>query len=87
MIQGEKILVTGATGNVARPIAESLAKHNDVWCAARSDPAAKADLEKAGLKTVKWELGSANFSAMPDDFTYVVHAAASILTLADDYDG
>lgn len=31
MIDGEKILVTGATGKIAFPIARSLAKRNEVW--------------------------------------------------------
>ena len=35
MIQSKKILITGATGQVGRPIAESLAKDNEIWCAAR----------------------------------------------------
>jgi nucleoside-diphosphate-sugar epimerase len=87
MIKGAKILVTGATGQVARPIAESLVKDNEVWCAARfSDQAAKAELEKSGIKTVKWTLGSGDFTGMPDDFTYVVHSAASIMELATNYD-
>jgi UDP-glucuronate 4-epimerase len=30
MIKGKKVLITGATGQVARPIAESLVKHNEV---------------------------------------------------------
>ena len=39
MISGEKILVTGVTGGVARPIAEYLARENEVWGAARFLPA------------------------------------------------
>jgi nucleoside-diphosphate-sugar epimerase len=87
MIKGKKILVTGATGQVARPIAESLAKHNEVWGAARfSDSASKTELESAGIKTVKWTLGSGEFDGLPNDFTYVIHSAANILPLATDYD-
>ena len=87
MIAGKKILVTGATGQVARPIAVSLAKDNDVWCAARfSDSTAQADLKRIGIKTVKWSLDTGTFDGMPDDFNYVIHSACNILPLANDYD-
>jgi nucleoside-diphosphate-sugar epimerase len=35
MLSNEKILITGATGKIAFPIARELAKHNEVWGAAR----------------------------------------------------
>jgi nucleoside-diphosphate-sugar epimerase len=41
MLQDRKILVTGATGQIAGPIAENFAKDNEVWvCGAfqRSEP-------------------------------------------------
>jgi UDP-glucuronate 4-epimerase len=42
MLEDRKILVTGATGQIAGPIAENFAKDNAVWCAARfSDPKRK----------------------------------------------
>ena len=42
MLKDQKVLVTGATGQVARPIAEQLNANNEVWAAARfSDPEAK----------------------------------------------
>jgi nucleoside-diphosphate-sugar epimerase len=50
MLQDRKILVTGATGQIAGPIAENFAKYNDVWCAARfSDPNRKVQLEEMGF--------------------------------------
>ena len=46
MLDGQRILVTGATGQVARPLTEKLAEKNEVWAAARfSDPQAKEELE------------------------------------------
>ena len=52
MLQDRKILVTGATGQIAGPIAENFASDNEVWCAARfSDPKRKAELEAIGVKT------------------------------------
>ena len=35
MLEGQRILVTGATGQVARPLTEKLAENNEVWAAAR----------------------------------------------------
>jgi nucleoside-diphosphate-sugar epimerase len=77
MLSDKKVLVTGATGQIARPIAEALARDNEVWCAARfTHPERKAELESLGILTCPWTLGSGDFSALPDDFTHVVHAAA-----------
>ncbi len=43
MLTDKKVLITGATGNVARSIALALASDNEVWCAARfSDPSVAA---------------------------------------------
>jgi nucleoside-diphosphate-sugar epimerase len=54
MLEDRKILVTGATGQIAGPIAENFAKNNEVWCAARfSDPSRKAQLEAIGIKTCR----------------------------------
>jgi len=67
MLKGQKILVTGATGQVARPIVEELNKNNEVWAAARfSDPQAKAELEAQGIQTVYFSMGDADLSALPD---------------------
>jgi len=75
MISGEKILVTGATGMVGEPLARYLAKDNEVWGAARfSDPAKRRSIEEAGITTRAVDVGSGDFSELPDDFTYVVHA-------------
>lgn len=87
MIQNKKILVTGATGQVAGPIAQDLAKRNEVWCASRfSDPVARKAIESFGIKTHKWTLGSDDFHGLPDDFNYVIHAACDILDLGTDYE-
>ena len=34
-LSGEKILITGATGQVANPVAKALAVDNEVWAVAR----------------------------------------------------
>jgi nucleoside-diphosphate-sugar epimerase len=91
MISGEKILVTGVTGGVARPIAEYLARNNEVWGAARfldkNDPArsgreirvcdlaGRDAIEAAGIRTCQIDLSSGDLTGLPDDFTYVIHGA------------
>lgn len=87
MITGSKILVTGATGQMARPIAEHFAKNNEVWVIARfTDTAQRTDLESRGFKTWAWTMGQSDFTGLPDDFDYVVSAAASIYEVSHDYD-
>lgn len=75
-LRGEKILITGATGKIAFPIARALAGDNEVWGAARlRDPAARDRLAAAGVTPLALDLGDGDFSALPEDFTYVFHAA------------
>lgn len=89
MITNQKVLVTGATGQMARAMAENLLRHdNEVWIIARfTDEKQKAEVEAQGFKTWKWTLGQTDFTGLPDDFDYVVSAAASIFEVFDDYDG
>ncbi len=71
MISGEKILVTGTVG---APVVKALAKDNEVWGLARfTDPAKRAEIEAAGVVTRAVDIGSGDFSQVPDDFTYVLH--------------
>lgn len=76
MLQGEKILITGATGKIAYPIARALAKRNEIWGAARLSKAGDVDkLTSAGIRPLRLDVSSGDLSAVPDDFTYVFHAA------------
>jgi nucleoside-diphosphate-sugar epimerase len=76
MLDGEKILITGATGKIAFPIARALAERNDVWGAARlRDPADRDRLAHAGIRPMVLDLSDDDFASLPDDFTYVFHAA------------
>jgi nucleoside-diphosphate-sugar epimerase len=73
-MQGQKILVTGPTGQVAGPVAVSLAGDNEVWATARfSDEAKKVGLEGQGIRCVATDLGTGDFSALPRDFDYVLN--------------
>jgi UDP-glucuronate 4-epimerase len=76
MLEDQKILITGATGRVAFPIARALAARNEVWGAARfTDPASRSRLEAVGVRPLPLDVSTADFSSLPDDFTYVFHAA------------
>lgn len=76
MLDGEKVLITGATGKIAFPIARSLAERNDVWGAARLQRTGdEENLTAAGIKPVALDVSTSDFSELPDDFTYVFHAA------------
>ena len=75
-MNGKRILVTGPTGMVAKPVARMLAKENEVFAAARfSDPAARADLESAGVACVPIDLGSGDLSSLPAEIDYVANFA------------
>lgn len=75
-IENEKILLTGATGKIAFPIARELAKNNEVWGAARfSKSSDREKLEAANIKPLRLDIATGDFSAVPDDFGYVFHAA------------
>jgi len=77
-LEGQRILVTGATGQVARPIAEALSTRNEVWAAARfSDPVAKAELEAAGIQCAAFTMGDAELGHLPN-VDYVIHCAADV---------
>jgi len=76
MLDGQKILVTGATGKIAFPIARALAQCNEVWGAARlRNPDDRDKLVAAGIRPQAIDMSSGDFSALPGDFTYVFHAA------------
>ena len=77
-LAGRRVLVTGATGRVAFPVARALAEENTVYGAARfSDPAARANLEAVGVIPVPTDLGVDDVATLPDA-DYVFHAGAAL---------
>jgi len=75
-IVNKKILITGATGQVARPIAEALAEANEVWALGRfGSPGAEDELRAKRIRTWRWDMGRDNLDGLPDDFTHVFHSA------------
>jgi len=76
LLDGEKILITGATGKIGFPIARALADRNEVWGAARlKSSAAREKLVAAGIAPVALDMAAGDLSSLSDDFTYVFHAA------------
>jgi UDP-glucuronate 4-epimerase len=77
-LQGSTIVITGVTGQVARPLATALARDNRVIGAARfSDAAARAELETAGVECVPVDLVSGDMGKLPEDAEYVLHFAVA----------
>ncbi|MFJ6516608.1 NAD-dependent epimerase/dehydratase family protein [Streptomyces sp. NPDC091406] len=78
-LTGKKILVTGGTGQVARPVAEALAERNEVWCLGRfGAPGVEAELASRGITTVHWDMDDTardGLKGVPEDFTHVIHSA------------
>jgi UDP-glucuronate 4-epimerase len=78
MLQGETIVITGATGQVAFPVAKALAAGNEVIALARfKDAAAREELEKAGVRCVTVDLVAPDFGEVPDDPGYVLDFAVA----------
>ena len=76
-LKGQKILVTGLTGSVGFPVARRVAEAgNEVWGLARyGAPGSRERVEAAGVHPVTADLVEADFSAVPDDFDYVLNFA------------
>ena len=75
-LEGEKILITGATGTIARPVARRLAANNEVWGAARfSDASLRRELEDAGVRIAQIDFSTRELSAIPEDVSVVLHYA------------
>lgn len=73
-----RIIVTGITGQVALPLASTLAADNEVWGVARfKDADARERLEKAGVQCVPTDLAAGNYDGLPEAVDYVLNLAVS----------
>lgn len=76
VISGRRILVTGASGLVALPVAVELAKTNEVYAVARwSNPAQKRLVEAAGAKAIAFDLADPDLSPLPKSVDVVINYA------------
>lgn len=75
-MKGKRVMVTGASGLVAFPVAAELAKDNEVFAVARwSDPVQQRLIEAAGAKAVKFDLAEKDLSPLPKDVDVVINYA------------
>ena len=75
-LSGKRVLVTGASGLVAFPVAVELAKDNEVFAVARySDPAQKRLIEAAGAQAVAFDLANPDLSGLPEAVDVVINYA------------
>jgi UDP-glucuronate 4-epimerase len=77
-LSGTTIVMTGVTGQVARPLAVALARDNRVVGGARfRDEGARAELEAAGVECVPVDLESGDVSGLPEDAEFVLNFAVA----------
>jgi nucleoside-diphosphate-sugar epimerase len=77
-LDGKTVVVTGVTGQVARPLALALAGANRVVGAARfKDAALRSELEAGGVECVPVDFATGDVSGLPDDADYVLHFAVA----------
>jgi UDP-glucuronate 4-epimerase len=77
-VTGRKIVITGVTGQVARPLAVALAAENEVIGAARfTSESAREALEASGVRCVPVDLERGDVAGLPTDAEYVLHFAVA----------
>jgi len=73
-LSGKHVLITGASGLVAFPVAIELAKHNQVHAVARfSDPEQKRQLEARGVHPIAFDLADPDLSPLPKSVDIVIN--------------
>ncbi|WP_116368634.1 NAD-dependent epimerase/dehydratase family protein [Parahaliea mediterranea] len=84
-LAGKKILITGATGQVAQPVLAAWAGQADVYALARfSKEEDRAQVQALGATCLAADLADAkSLAGLPDDFDYVLNFA---VVKTDDFD-
>jgi nucleoside-diphosphate-sugar epimerase len=86
-LSGRRVLVTGASGLVALPVAVELAKSNEVYAVARfSDPEQKRLVERAGARAISFDLANPDLSPLPKSVDVVINYAVLPFTNRNHYD-
>ncbi len=85
-LSGRRVLVTGASGLVALPVAVELAKSNEVYAVARfSNPGQKRLLEAAGARPISFDLAEHDLSPLPRSVDIVINYAVLPFTNPEHY--
>lgn len=75
-LSGKRVLITGASGLVAFPVAVELARANDVYAVARfSNPEQKRWIEAAGVRAIAFDLAAHDLSPLPKSVDVVINYA------------
>jgi nucleoside-diphosphate-sugar epimerase len=75
-LSGKRVMVTGASGLVALPVAVELAKDNEVYAVARySRPEQRKLVEAAGAQAVSFDLANPDLSSLPKSVDVVINYA------------
>ncbi len=86
-LEDRTILVTGATGQVAFPIARALARSNRVLALGRfAEEEDRERIRGIGAEALRADLAAGDLSAVPGDVDYVLHFAV-VRSSTPDFDG
>ncbi len=78
MPRNTRIVLSGATGQVAFPIARALARENEVYALGRFQKAEdRTRIEAVGAKPVVADLARGELASVPSDVDYVLHFAVA----------
>lgn len=86
-LSGQKILLTGATGQLAYSIGRNLAGRNRVHAIARfGAPGSRDRLEAAGLECIAFDYVHDDLAELDEDYDYVLHLATTQSPGDDDFE-
>jgi UDP-glucuronate 4-epimerase len=78
VLEGKRILVTGASGLIGSAVTDHLAADNEVFALARfSDPEARARAESTGAHPIVVDVKEISAEDIPAGLDYVIHAGAA----------
>ena len=77
-MHGERIVITGVTGQIAFGLARHLSAHNEVFGVARfSQPGSLDAVVAAGITPIACDIATGDFTSIPTDVTYLLHLAVA----------
>ena len=86
-LSGQKILITGATGQLAYYIACELAIDNTLHAIARfGNPASRERLESKGIGCITCNYADDDLSQLDEDYDYVLHFATTQVPGDDNFE-